>query len=467
MKLKVSVLSVMLALSSPVMAAEEAQTAANAQSNMEAASSAPAGVSPAKASLKEAKAALLSKKIEMLRKSVKESTPAKSGFSLFSSASKPIDAELLAEAHQLFDRYSAQAEADEVLHLQASLHMRMNNFPAAALDWMLLKVMYPQSTFVAVANKQLKALSDDDLKKQATVIDKLNKKITTLSGETDQRVGMFLEFLGTFREESFAPAIASASSNFLLRNENYANEDVIESAIAHQSVMIDNDVALYRFNKLLALYPDSYLRANSYYSIASIQRDKQKNYDAAAKSFATLIDNHPDSNETKLGYEALAAMYNEDMKQYPNAIKTYEAIIAKYKDDPIVLRALLAQAKVYESRMDNPSKAIDSYLKLADIFDKGQDGLNALKEAEKIAEKSIKNWSQAIAINDRIIARVPNSDDSAISLFSNANLTESKLGDKEGAKALYQQLVKDYSAHKLSKDAQKRIDAIEKEAAKK
>jgi tetratricopeptide (TPR) repeat protein len=381
---------------------------------------------------------------------------------IFSSDGNPIDVELLNDMGRFTDVHAGSPETDEVFHLRGLVHKRMKNYPAAALDWIMLKVMYPQSGFISQADKQLKELSDDQLSKFAPLIAKFNQRIDSLSGDMDQRTGTFLEFLGTFREESFAAAIAAECASFLARNETFAGDDVIENSIAHQAMLIDNEIALYRFNKLLALYPQSNLRADSLLSMASIQRGKLKLYDKAAKNFLVLIEKHPDSNEAKLGYEALAMMYNEDMRDYPNAIKTYNAIVERYKNDPIVLRGLLALEKVYETKTNQPDKAIETYLKLSEVFATGQDGMNALIAAERLAVSSTKNWNVAIAINERIIVRAPNSEDAIKAQYSNADITDGKLGDKGKAKDMYQDFIKAYPKHSLARDAQKRIDAMTK-----
>jgi tetratricopeptide (TPR) repeat protein len=414
-------------------------------------------------SLKKSRALTVMQQIELLRITTKETTQEKGVFSrMFSSDSNPIDSDLLLEMHQFTASYAKLAQTDEVFHLMAVVHKRTKNYIAAVLDWELLKVMYPNSSFVSEANKQLKELSGDQLSKQAATIDKMNRKIATLDGDMDQRTGAFIEFLGTFREEGFAAAIADESASFLARNETFLNEDVIENAIAHQAVLINNDIALYRFNKLLALYPASKLRADSLLSIASIQREKLKLYDKAAKTYVSLIEKHPDSIETQMGYEALATMYNEDIHDYPGAIRTYDAIIAKYKKDPIVLRSLLTLEKVYETKTNQQDKAIETYLRVADSFEQGQDGMNALLGAENIAVNSTRNWVQAMSINDRISARSPNSELALKAVFSNADITENKLGDKAKAKELYEKFIKEHSSHALAKDAQKRVDAMMK-----
>jgi tetratricopeptide (TPR) repeat protein len=397
--------------------------------------------------------------IDQFRTTIQETTLDKG---IFSSNYKPIDIELLSDMRRFINNYASYPQTDEVLHLMALVHKRTKNYSAAALDWELLKVMYPQSTFVATANKQLQELSVDQLAKQVAMINRMNEQISMLSGDMDQRTGSFIEFLRSSRDEVFAPSIVAESASFLVRNETFQNEDIIESAIAHQSMLIDNDIALYRFNKLLSVYPASNLSADSMLSIAFIQREKLKLFDKASKTYLALIEKYPDSNEAKLGHEELATMYSVDMHDYPNAIRTYEEIIAKYKKDPSVLYSLLTLERIYESKTFQKDKAIDTYLRVADIYAQEQDGLSALIEAENIASNSPRSWIMAISINDRINARAPDSEEAIKALFSNADITENKLGDQVKAKEMYANFIADYPAHTLAKEAQKRISAMTK-----
>jgi len=413
--------------------------------------------------LRTIKASLALQKIELFRTSVKETTQEKGIFSrMFSSDINPIDVELLDEMRKFTEKYASLPQTDEVFYLMALVHERMSNYQAAALDWNMLKVMYPYSSLVTQANKQLKELTGDQLSKFTPLLDKISLRTESLDGDMDHRTGAFLAFLGTFREESFAPAITAECVSFLVRNETFSDEDVIENAIAHQAMLIDSDIALYRFTKLLALYPVSHFRADSLLSMADIQRKKLKNYNKAQQTFAELIDKHPDTSEAKLGYESLAIMYNVNMRDYPNAIKTYKAIIARYNDDPVVLRGMFVLEKIYETKTHQLDQAIDTYLKLSEVFETGKEGMKALLAAERLAVNSVRNWEVAIGINKRIMLRAPNTEDAVKALYANANITDKKLGDKNKAKVMYQDFIKTYPKHSLSKDAQKRITALTK-----
>jgi len=404
---------------------------------------------------------LAPRKIGLLRATVK-ATMVEKGFlsSLFSSAVNPVDTTLLAEMDSFIDLYPELAETAEVYHLKAQVHKRIENNNAAALDWLMLLAAYPDSTFAAEAHKGLKELSGDKLKKQAATIKAMTEKLGSLSGERDQREAAFLIFLGTLHEADFAAPIAAECAAFLVRNQTYPDEDRIVHALAHQQMLINNEVAIYYFNELLALYPASPLRPDSLLSLGIIQRKGLKHYDQAAVSFKAVVEKHPDSEEAKQAYELLANMYDEDMRDYTNAVKTYDTIAALYKDDPVVLRGLQAQARIYQDKTNQPMQAVTTYRKLADTF-KGKEGLEALLNAEKLALNTVRDWKLSIEINERIRAAYPDNDEAVKALYANAGIYEDNLKDREQAIKLYQELIDRYPNHNLAAEAKRRSNSLE------
>ena len=410
--------------------------------------------------LRSAQQNLALQKVALFRTTVKNTTSTKNLFSrLMSSSSNPIDADLLLEMHRFTERFPDFPETAEVYHLMAQVHQRTENYPAAAIDWLLLRAAYPDSPFSKEAAKQLQALAGDDLKKHAETLKVMTAQLDKLKGEREERLATMLRYLGGNMEKDFAAPIAESCASFLVSNQSWMQEDVIEHAHARQAALLDAQIALYHFDKMLALYPNSPLRADSMLSIGSIQRKSQRAFDQAAKSYARLIEQFPDSAETKQAYELLAAMYDEDMRDYPNAIKTYEAIVARYKDDPVVLRALRAMASIQQNKSNQSAQAIASYLKIPAIF-KGPEGLEALLAAERIATFNTRDWKMAIDINNRIVAFAPQHEEAIKAQFNNAGITEDELGDKEGARKLYVDFVSKYPNHGLVKDANRRIEAL-------
>ncbi len=402
------------------------------------------------------------KEIELLRRTMNDTVREKGLFRLFSSPSAPIDSELLLEMDRFIQRHIDEPETAEVFHLRAQVHHRMEAFPAAALDWLMLMVIYPDSSFAGEAAKRLTELGGDQLKKQATLLDEMTRWTKSLSGDRDHRIATYLSAVaGTSNEPGFAAPLVAECAAFLANNRTWPNEDDIEHALARQALLIDHQIAIYHFDKLLALYPDSPFRPDSLLSIATTQRRAQHAYERAAQTFNRLIEQHPDTAEAVQGYESLAEMYDQDMRDYPNSLRTYEAIVAKYRDTPIVLRALNSMAAIYQNRTNQPAKAIESYLKIAGIF-KGPEVLDALNKAEKIAMYTTHDWKTAIEINDRIVAYAPNGDDAAKAMFANAEITENELNDKARAKALYEKLIASQPNHPLARDAQRRIAAMER-----
>jgi tetratricopeptide (TPR) repeat protein len=158
-------------------------------------------------------------------------------------------------------------------------------------------------------------------------------------------------------------------------------------------------------------------------------------------------------------------MYDEDMHNYPLAIKTYETVVALYKDEPIVLRALRSMASIRQNKTHQPALAIGSHLKIADIF-KGPEGMEALLSAERIAFFTTRDWKKSMEINQRIIAFAPQTGEAIKAQFNNADITESKLGDKETASKLYVEFITQFPNHGLSKEAKRHIDAINNVSSK-
>lgn len=405
---------------------------------------------------------MAAKEIDLLRRTINETVRSKSFFGLFSSPAAPIDGELLQEADRFIQRHAGQPETAEVYHLKAQVHYRMENYPAAALDWLMLRVVYPDSPFAVEAEKRLTGLGGDQLKKQAALLDEMVRWTKSLGGGRDYRVATWLGTVaGKSNDPGFAAPIVAECAAFLMDNREYHNEDDIEYALARQALLVDSQIGIYHFDKLLALYPDSPFRPGSLLSIANTQRQKQHVYDRAVQTYSRLIEQHPDTAEAAQGYEMLAEMYDQDMRDYPNAIKIYETIIAKFRDTTIVLRALNNMASIYQNRTNQPAKAVDSYLRIAGVF-RGPEVLDALNKAEKIARYTMHDWNSALAINDRIVAHSPDSEDAAKAMFANAEIVEEQLGDKRQARALYEKLIAARPGHPLAKEARQRIAAMDR-----
>lgn len=412
--------------------------------------------------LRSLQQSLVSQKLELFRSTTKNTTTTKNLFSrLISSAANPIDGDLLNEMRRFIERFPDAQESAEVLHLMAQVHKRADNHTSAAIDWLVLLSAYPDSPLSKEASKQLQALASDELKKHSATLKHWLAQTEKLEGEREERLANMLKYLGGNTEKDFAAALTDACASFLVSNQNWLQEDMVEHAYARQATLLDAQVALFHFEKMLALYPSSPLIPDSMLAIGNVQRKSQKAFEPAAKSYTKLIEKFPDSNETKQAYEALAGMYDEDMRDYPNAIKTYDTIVARYKDDPIVLRALRAMANIQQNKSNQPAQAITSHLRIADIF-KTPEGLESLLSAARIANFTTRDWNVAIDINNRIMAFSPQHEEAIKAQFNTADITESKLNDKASAKKQFEEFVAKYPTHSLSKDANRRIESINK-----
>ncbi len=413
--------------------------------------------------LRKQRSQMAAKWIESLRGAIKDTARSGNFFStLFTSSKQPIDAELLAEMDRFIALHPDMPEAADVYLLKVQVHTRMESYYAAALDLLMLIAGYPDSPSLAEASSRLNALVGDQLKKQASTIGLLTQKAKALTGDHDHRVAAYLAYIGTtLNDADYALPISAECVLFLQSNRTFVNEDIVEHALARQAMLIDNQIAVYRFNKLLALYPSSSTRPDSLLSLGNVQRKGLKLYAQAVQSYSKLVEQYPEAAEAKAGYLSLAVMYDEDMSDYPNALKTYATIVEKYKDDPLVLQSLRNMALIYQNKTSQPTKAIETYIRLSETFS-GTDALDALNKAENIATSTTRDWTVAMNINDRIVALVPRTDTAAKAAFSNAEIAESNLKDLEQARKLYSAVADGYPANALANEAQKRIAAIDK-----
>jgi hypothetical protein len=230
--------------------------------------------------LRKQRAQLATKWIESLRGTIKDTARSGSFFStLFTSSKQPVDTELLGEMDRFIVLHPDMPEAADVYLLKSQVHMRMESYGAAALDLLMLMTAYPDSPLAGEASRRLNELSGDQLKKQASVVGLLAQKAKALSGDRDQRVAAYLADIGTtLNDADFAQPIASECASFLQSNRSFLNEDIVEHALARQSMLIDDRIALYHFNKLLALYPSSPTLPDSLLSMGNVQRKGLKLY---------------------------------------------------------------------------------------------------------------------------------------------------------------------------------------------
>ena len=407
------------------------------------------------------------KKIGLLRATVKATEVHKGFFSgLFSTPERPIDKELLAETGRFIELYPGLPDTPEVYQLRAQVHQRIEDYRGAAVDWLVSLAAHPDSAFAFEARNGLQQLANEKLKDDAKTVRAMMEQLNKLSGGREQRVADLLVFMGAQQDKKFAPIVIAECNSFLMRNRDYPHQDRIIDALAHQQALLDAQSAIYHFNELTALYPNSPLLPDSMLSIGNIQRTGLKHYDDAALSYKAVIAKFPDSKETGQAYEALADMYDQDMHDYSNALKTYDAIVARYKDEPLVRRSLQAEATIYQNKTNQPLEAIAAYRKLANTF-KGKEGLAALLQAEKLARYTVGDWKLSIEINRHIVNTYPDDPEAAKAMYANASIYDEKLKDRVQALNLYQQFVAHYPSHDLAGQARQRIKALQQQQQQK
>ncbi len=185
-----------------------------------------------------------------------------------------------------------------------------------------------------------------------------------------------------------------------------------------------HDTAILISEKIVATFPQSEYAAPSLLLIGDINANKLKNYEAAMLAYRQLVDTYP---QDKHAIEALLAIGEIDakkLKKFDNAILVYNEFIDKYRSSPQGVVALEEAAKIYENDLRDYGKAAEYYGKISEIY--------------------------------------PTYEKAPDLLLKAGALCEDKLNDYEKAKQYYQIVLDKFSQDKKAKEAEKRINKLNK-----
>jgi len=399
--------------------------------------------------------------IELIRKQIND-TRTEGGFfgSLFGDSETPLDLAMLQDLDDYLTIYGKQEFAADAWRMKAFLHERNNRKAAAVVDWMALMWIYPKSTLIPEANKQITALIKDAFEDDNSRLKSMLMNARLASGEQGDRWLSLLESLSQIKGDDFNKPIAELGKLFLVHFPDHVRADHAQAILADH-LRKDDMVAIFHYSKLLSLYPQSRFRPASLLAIADIQREGLKAYTDATVTYRRLIDGYPDAEATKQGYENLALTYYKYLQDYENALNILTQVVNKFPNDPAALRSLKEMGEIYRIRTKQYELAIKAFRDLAGRFP-GEEALVALGKASDIARSSLKDYPMTIEINDQIIRDYHDDDKAVAAMFENAQIYEDKLDQKSKAIEIYQQVVNDYPNDSHAKRAQRQISKLER-----
>ena len=400
--------------------------------------------------------------LDAMREQVKNSAEKSSGFSLFGPSMSALDEALLHDLNDYLVVYGDLPLSVEAVQLKAILHNRFDQHEALAMDFLYIISAYSGSRYEAASRKGLQELLADALKYEEPILGTLLTHDFTAKQQQKDRLFDLLKGLSELKSDKFDAVIAQMSALFLVRYPNYAKADVVQDILAHHQAE-NYHVAIYQYQKLMAVYPSSALKANALFSIAETQRTGLKEYQDAANNYKQVIERFPHDVTTKTAYLRLGLTQSLHLKQYQEALFTLNQVVEKYPDDVAGKEGLQMLGEIYAKKTKEYAKAVASYRKLSDIFS-GDDGLEALQQAEKIASQSMRDYPLVIAIDEQVVRDYGDREQAVEALMNIGDVYEKKLKRKTDAIKAYQRVIESYPSSKQAKEASSNIRQLEKES---
>ena len=372
--------------------------------------------------------------------------------------------EALAQSLQFFiARHADSPQAGEALLLKADTELKLKNFPAAAITLLRYKFEHgqPPKDMIAAAAKGLE-------KDKRTAFERLaNANIT--SAELQPNLALFLAKATELDlKNTLAPLIAQYEQ-FFVRFPAFENNDRLE--LMQGDLYRQNAsprAAVMQYLKVYEVYPSTKFKAAALRMAGDVYGGDLKDYAQSMHYYEKVLKEYPTSAERGITYKHMAIMEENRKKYAPAADYAGKAADIFIKDGAAqkAYEALFYKADLQETRLKDYPAAIATLDRAANLFANNQAWFVETKlKTAAIYGKKLKDPYGQIKAYESIISAYPRAPQAIQVMFDTGQLYE-KTNNPPKAKAIYQKLIVEYPADAMANKAQKRIDAIDKKAAK-
>ena len=357
---------------------------------------------------------------------------------------------------------SDKKNADKALELQAQIQAKMGDFKSAMLTYIKHIYSYPESTVNLTVRSQLSTLVDSKLDR------KLKQSVNNVAkgsaeSKKSDRLASMLERLSEEPAAYFFEPLVREFVAFSADYPDYSRADVLQRSLARVFLAKEQpNTAVIAYEQLLAVYPDSALKASVRMDIASVLADKLKNYDRAIEIYQEVTNEHPGTAEAGQSYIQIGKL-SELRKKYDLAISVYDKIIALYPKTDNAFNAFQSKASLQRKELALSGDAVDTLNAQADMFKGDVRCVASLLLASEIAQKDLKDFQRSANALERVASEYPSAKEAPKALLDEGGIYEEHLGNKDKAKEIYERVIGGYAGNSNVKTAQKRIESMSKQ----
>ncbi len=366
------------------------------------------------------------------------------------------------------DKNSALPYADEALYLKTDVLTRADAKPEAALTLLRYVYEFPTGKKIQEVKTALPAAAEKLHKeKRADYL-----KAAKVKHEQESSAVRMADFLSTATalnlKDSYRPLLAEYTS-FFSRFPVYEESDKMELMLGDLHRQNKNyQAALMQYKKVYDIYPSTKYKAASLRMVGDVYAGDLKDYVTAMEYYQRVLKEFPTTVERAATYNHMAIL-SDSRKDYDNAV-TYAAkageIYLENNRTNEAYEVLRYKADIQENRLKNYTAAVDTLKNIAKTFQKEQEKfIDTSFEIARVNGKRLKDPYGELSAYQDVFLYYPSAQRAPQAMYEAGQISE-KIGEDAKAMDVYQKLIIAHPADSLATKAQRRLNALEKKAAK-
>ncbi|MBI5622780.1 MAG: tetratricopeptide repeat protein [Elusimicrobia bacterium] len=359
---------------------------------------------------------------------------------------------------------SSQADAPEgqdARLLAAQLLRKKEDWKAAITAYLGFLYEHPEADAAFRARQEYRELVDKRLARKLKEGFMSLGQVPARYSRPERLSAMLRAVTDAAGDELYEPLLGEFE-RFRERYPSYPEGDKVQLALADlHAKKGEYKEALHALARLIAVYPQSGLKAQAQWGIASIYADHLKKYDRAVEFFQELTRRYPKTPMVLPSMQKTGELLEEKIRDYAAAAEIYGKIAHLFPRTEGAYKAMLSEARLQRDRLKAPADAVATFKRIAEDF-AAPAAVEALTEAAVVARKALKDYGLEVELKKSLVNKFPDSAEAPEALFSVAEILEDDLKDDAKAKEAFQQFSSKYPTHKLAKKAAARVAAIDK-----
>lgn len=366
-----------------------------------------------------------------------------------------IRSAVLGDLEAYIAAHAGSPASGEAQLLLAEVLEKKGDTEESAIERLKYLYEFPNDKAVPQVQRGIKALADGKIASALRLL-LSDLAVPPEAEHASERLGVLWHRLAQEAPGSLERILEKEIPRFITRFPGYPSGDQLLADLA--AIRVANSrpaAALLAHKKILAQYPASELRAQSWWSVGDLY-EKLMDYEKAIAAYQAAADKYPKSPEALPSLEAIARLMEENQKRFELAVEAHEKIITDFPKNPSALKSYKAKARLELDELSRPAAAIKTYERMAQDFHT-PDGFEALRQAAHIARKDLKNYRLEADYRRQAAVEFADHKDAAAELFAAGGIFEDDLKDWGNAAAVYRDLAAKYPKHKLARKASDRL----------